>query len=121
MDTAEDANVVAEGTATTTDVITKLKNTNKSIEQLRATLKHNITCIRFSRKCIKMRLKDLLPTVSNISTTSSKNISNMKDIIKSFNGVYTDVNNNIGLIIDAATTISSNVNNVIQSGKNKRK
>ena len=32
----------------------------------------------------------------------------MKDIIKSFNGVYTDVNNNIGLVIDAAATISSN-------------
>lgn len=118
MDTAEDANVVAEGTATTTDVITKLKNTNKSIEQLRATL-NTISLASDSAGNALNAVKDLLPTVSNISTTSSKNISNMKDIIKSFNGVYTDVNNNIGLIIDAAATISSNVNNVIQSGKIK--
>ena len=116
MDTAEDANVVAEGTATTTDVITKLKNKNKSIEQLRATL-NTISLASDSAGNALNAVKDLLPTVSNISTTSSKNISNMKDIIKSFNGVYTDVNNNIGLIIDAAATISSNVNNVIQSGK----
>ena len=116
MDTAEDANVVAEGTATTTDVITKLKNKNKSIEQLRATL-NTISLASDSAGNALNAVKDLLPTVSNISTTSSKNISNMKDIIKSFNGVYTDVNNNIGLIIDSAATISSNVNDIIQSGK----
>ena len=115
MDTAEDANVVAEGTETTTDVITKLRNTNKSIEELRATL-NTISLTSDSAGNALNAVKDLLPTVSNISTTSSQNISNMKDIIKAFNGVYTDVNDNIGLIIDAAASISSNINDIIQSG-----
>ena len=116
IDKAEDANIIAEGTATTTDVITKLRNTNKSIEQLRATL-NTISLASDSAGNALNAVKDLLPTVSNISTTSSKNISNMKEIIKSFDGVYTDANNNIGLVIDAAVSMSSNVNDIIQSGK----
>lgn len=61
----DDANVVAEGTATTTDVITKLKNTNKSIEQLRATL-NTISLASDSAGNALNAVKDLLPTVSKL-------------------------------------------------------
>lgn len=116
MDKAEETNVIAEGTSTTDDVITKLRNTNKNIEQLRATLS-TISLASDSAGNALLAVKDLLPTVTNITNSSSNNISNMKDVIKTFNGAYTDVNNNIGLVIDSAVTLSNNINDLIQSAQ----
>lgn len=114
MNTAEEVDIVSEGTATTSDVITKLRNTNKSIEQLRVTL-NTIELAADSTGNALASVKDLLPTVNNIADSSVKNISNMKEIISSFNGTYENVTTNVGLIIDATTTASSNINSAINS------
>lgn len=112
MNEAENMDVVTKQASSTEDLIVNLNNAKGDIKQLQAAL-NTIVLASNSASNVLESLKELLPTLQNVSDATLDSIKNINDVVNSFNNVYENVNDNMALIIEASKNLSDNINDIL--------
>lgn len=113
-DTAGEMNFITKQAATTNELIQKLAESKENIIQLRAVLKTLVLASDSTTKSL-YAIRDLLPSINNITGTTKKGISDMRDAAGSFSNSYEKLNNNISTIISDLKNTSESINNILNS------
>ncbi|MBR0350421.1 MAG: YhgE/Pip domain-containing protein [Clostridia bacterium] len=112
MSKVENIDVITKSNQTTEDLIEKLSDAKLRIEELRFILKTADSATTTTSKSLSA-IRKLLPTLSDVTSTTKEGINDMKNAAKSFEETYDNIEKDVSLIIDDAETVISESLDVI--------
>ncbi len=108
IDTAENMDVVGKGENSTNELIIKLTETKKSVQELRKIMTAISTASNSTSKSLSA-VRDLIPEKSEFSNID---INNIQDY---FNSTYQTLDNNLSFIVSSINDKGEEINTLIQS------
>ena len=98
---ADSLDVIAKSSDKTEELINKLNSSKVKIEELRKFIRMTDNAAQTTSKSLAA-IRKLLPTMSDISTTTKEGINDMKNAAKSFDETYDNLEKDISSIISEA-------------------
>ncbi len=111
---ADSMNIADMGASSTQDIVESLNKVKSQVGQLQATL-GTLSIAAKSSSSVLDSVRDLLPSVQNVSDSSMDSIKNMQNILNSFDGSYGKIAENMVLVIDSAKEIFNDVHSTVSN------
>ena len=98
---AENADIITKTDITTDDLIAKLNDSKRRIQELRMVLKTTDLAADSTSKSLHA-IRKLIPKIGNVSETTKQGINDMKNAAKSFDNIYNNIETDISSVLDEA-------------------